>query len=275
MSGVYLKWAGGKRRLSEIIRGLLGPCRGAYIEPFVGSGAVFFDRVEHDEIKTALLADTNRALIACHRQVRDRVDDVLTELATFDVSESWKEHYYTERNRLNSDLEAFSSTPVMAARFIWINRTCFNGLWRVNRKGKFNVPSGRYVRPSLPSEATLRAASVALACAELRTLPFERTFAKALAGDQIYADPPYWPRSKTSSFVAYDKGGFGPDAQAILAQAAREASDRGIRVVCSNHDLPEVHDLYRDFETTSVQGKRSISAKGTKRMAVGEILAVR
>ena len=270
-----LKWAGGKSRLAPSICGAFGgPCSGTYYEPFCGSAAVFLYRRACGTARHAVLADVNAKLVAFHVAVRDEVEGVIEALAAM-PDEGWKDHYYEVRDSFN---EGPHHGPEHAARFVWLNRAGFNGLYRENRKGCFNVPVGRYARVAVPEPQRFRDVSALLQGVEIVSASFEEVMGRAVDGDQIYCDPPYVPLSATASFTAYQKEPFGPGEQNGLATAARSAALRGARVVLSNHDLPLVRrDLYplnRGFEhVASPSVRRAISRNGAGRQAVSEVIA--
>jgi DNA adenine methylase len=235
-----LKWAGGKARLAPAIEAAFGaPCIGTYHEPFCGSGAVFLYRRALGTIGAdVVLSDANPKLMAVHEMLRDAVDDVLHEL-TLLPEEDWKERYYEIRDSFNGGPWR---DPAHAARFIWLNRASFNGLYRENRDGNFNVPVGRYEKVMLPSPARFYEVHRALQGVRLRTCTYAEALADVGRDDHVYCDPPYVPLSATAKFTGYTQGGFGLDDQAGLAACARVAADRGARVVLSNHDLPLVRE---------------------------------
>ena len=270
-----LKWAGGKARLApSISEAFAEPCKGTYIEPFIGSGAVYLYRHANDEVGDAVLADINPKLIGVHVAIRDAVDDVLGELSRM-PREGYEAHYYGIRDAFN---EGPYTGPAHAARFIWLNRACFNGLYRENRKGFFNVPVGRYKRVSLPPPDAFRAVSAALQGVELVIADFREVVGRAGKGDQVYCDPPYVPLTATANFTGYAKGDFADDEQRALAYLARRAAVKGATVVLSNHDTPYVvDDLYKvdaGFEHVSrPRVSRAISRAGSSRKGVGEVIA--
>jgi DNA adenine methylase len=237
-----LKWAGGKARLAEQISSALGPsCEGTYFEPFVGSAAVFLHLAQHGKIRRAVLSDANDKLCAVHLAVRDEVEDLLDALRDL-PGDDWRERYYEVR-------EAYNRGPftgvVHAARFLWLNRAGYNGLYRENRRGEFNVPCGRYAALRLPDPEHFREVSRLLRKAEIRTAPFAEVLAEAGDGDRVYCDPPYVPLTETACFTGYYAQPFGISEQHELAHAARRAAFNGARVVLSNHDLPVVrNELY-------------------------------
>lgn len=270
-----LKWAGGKARLAERIgRAFRVPCSGTYFEPFCGSAAVYLHLRSEGLIGAAVLADVNPKLIAVHVAVRDRLPDVLHELEQL-PKEDWRQRYYDVREAFN---QGPWSGPRHAARLLWLNRTGFNGLYRENRKGRYNVPVGRYARVSLPSPDHFQRVSDLLQDAEIMAASFEEVLRRARQQDHVYCDPPYVPLSATSSFTSYAKGPFGPDDQQELARLARIAALRGATVVLSNHDLPvvrrELYPVNAGFEhVASPRVARAISRKGSGRKKVGEVIA--
>ncbi len=270
-----LKWAGGKARLAkEISKAFAEPCSGTYYEPFAGSCAVFLHRRAAGEVKSAVLSDVNDKLVEVHRAVRDHVDKLLSTLDELPYDD-YRDHYYAMR-------ESYNDGPprgiLHAARFLWLNRAGFNGLYRENRKGEFNVPVGRYTRLSMPSAEHFRAVSELLQGVELVSADFASVLAEAGDGDQVYCDPPYVPLSATASFTGYCKAPFGIEDQHALAKSARKAAFKGARVVLSNHDLPVVrHDLYPEaagFEHVSKpRVARAISRRAASRKRVSEVIA--
>lgn len=270
-----LKWAGGKSRLAEQISGVFGgPCDGTYYEPFLGSASVYLYLKAQGRVERAVLADVNHKLIEVHVAVRDQVDDVLNAFDDL-PSEDWRERYYDVRDAYN---EGPWQGPEHAARFFWLNRAGFNGLYRENRRGKFNVPVGSYKRLNLPSPERFYAVSELLQGTELVSASFHDVMKRAGPGDHVYCDPPYVPLSETASFTGYSSSPFGHQEQMELADCARDAGTRGARVVLSNHDLPVVReDLYATssgFEHAArPRVARAISRAAHKRQAVTEMLA--
>ncbi len=270
-----MKWAGGKARLAgQICDAFQDPCEGTYYEPFVGGASVFLHRKAAGRVGRAVLTDANPKLVEVHVQLRDRVDDVLAEIERLPVDD-WRERYYDVRETYNT---AKCKGPAHAARFLWLNRAGFNGLYRENRSGAFNVPVGRYARLSFPSPAEFHAVSALLADAEIRVADFKEALARAGEGDQVYCDPPYVPLTATACFVGYCSEPFGLKEQKALALAARRAAFKGARVVLSNHDLPLVrNELYPSasgFEHIArPRVARAISRSATSRTRVAEVIA--
>ncbi len=257
----FLKWVGGKTSLlPELLRHVPDRLR-RYHEPFVGGGALFFALAP----KRATLSDNNGELVHCYQQVRDDVYGVLDALARH-VYE--KEHYQTIRA-----LEPRHLTPAArAARFIYLNKTCFNGLWRVNRAGRFNVPIGRYKNPRFHDPSALLAAHHALRGVDLLHSPFEEALAQARPGGFVYLDPPYDPVSATSSFASYTADGFTWDDQKRLAHACIALNRRGVRFLLSNSATSRIRELYRGFEQRLVRAPRFINSKTESRGRVDELL---
>ncbi len=268
-----LKWAGGKARIAERIAEVFnGPCAGTYFEPFLGSGAVFLRLKAAGLVRRAVLSDVNAKLVAVHVEVRDRVDHVLRELRRL-PDEDWRERYYEVREWFN---EGPHEGPAHAARFLWLNRTGYNGLYRENRKGRYNVPRGQYRALNLPRADHFRKVSALLADTELLSLPFEDVIDQARSGDHVYCDPPYVPLDATSRFTDYCSLPFGHSEQLALAEASWRAAARGAHVVLSNHDLPivrdEIYPPHRGFQHVDQFGvRRAISC--ARRRQVRELLA--
>lgn len=225
----------------------------------------------------AMLTDTNERLINMYQVLRTDCSGLMDALDAL-PKDDWRDRYYDMREEFNE--EPPDLTPILrfrvrnAALFLWLNRHCFNGLYRENRKGKFNVPIGSYKTINFPSRERFHEVSTALQGALILCRTFSVALANAGPGDVVYCDPPYVPRGTTANFVGYTKDGFGPENQEALAQEAALASARGARVVLSNHDLPVVREMYDGFEITALQVSRSISREGSTRAKVGEVLAV-
>ena len=266
----FLKWVGGK---GQLLGALLQQVEragdfGRYHEPFAGGAALFFELFRTNRLgrKHAFLSDTNARLIDAFLAVQQDVDRVIDLLKVHRSLHS-KDHYYAVRGEVPDGLIE------RGARIIYLNRTCYNGLFRENSKGLFNVPFGRYEKPLICDEGNLRAASAALAHAKVEVRPFESTLERAERGDLVYFDPPYHPVSKTASFTAYEKGGFGREEQRKLAEVARALSRRHVKVVLSNSMTRFIVDLYKgDFEIDEVFANRHVNSRADRRGAVSEAL---
>ncbi len=263
----FVKWIGGKRQLLPRLLPVLleAPRSAAYHEPFVGGGAVFFALRDRGWATKARLSDVNRELIESYVAIRDQVDDVITSLSRH-ARLSSKEHFYEVRQQQPRAL------PHVAARLIFLNKTCFNGLYRVNNSGGFNSPWGRHKNPLICDEVNLRAVSAALEAVSLEVSPFQAVLDHARPGHLVYFDPPYVPVSATSSFTEYSAGGFGSQEQAALASAFRELDRRNVRVVLSNSDTPMVRSLYSGFKIDSVLARRNVNTRADRRGPVGEVI---
>ena len=260
-----LKWAGGKWRLCPLFaeRGLLPPKFNTYHEPFVGGAALFFYLLP----SRAVLLDTNEELVNLYRQIRTDVDALLSLLREMKKAHS-EEFYYKTRAAAGETL-----TPLeRAARTVYLNKTCYNGLYRVNSKGRFNVPFGRYTNPTIVDEENLRRAAKALSTADVVHADFESVLDRAQAGDFVYFDPPYDPLSVTSSFTGYTKNAFGRADQKRLAETFRELDNRGVHCVLSNSDTPFVRSLFDGYDIEALQVPRFINSKAEKRGPVGEVV---
>lgn len=267
----FLKWAGGKTQLLAQFEALYPPAMDVrrYLEPFVGSGAVFFQVRDLLRPKEVILADSNQDLVQVYRSVRDEVEEVIRRLRHHRSRHS-REHYYRVRALGPRRL----SSAGRAARLIYLNKTCFNGLFRVNRAGKFNVPMGRYRNPPILDEENLRAASASLQKVELKVAHFRKTLDYARAGDFIYFDPPYHPVSATSYFTSYTSGSFQLSDQAELADVYRELHRRGCLLMLSNSECTAIRRLYErspEFSVVPVSARRSINSNAGKRGRVSEL----
>jgi DNA adenine methylase len=258
----FIKWVGGKRQLlPELTRYVPGQFR-SYFEPFVGGGALFFELAP----KQAVLADANERLIRTYIGVRDSVEEVISMLRDYPHDEKF---FYELREK---DVDSGTDAE-MAAWFIYLNKIGFNGLYRVNRQNRFNVPFGRHRNPNICDAPTLRACSAALAGTELLVSDFESVVEKAVAGDLVYFDPPYVPLSATSSFTLYTSDGFGADAQLRLRDVALRLKQRGVHVLLSNSSAGFVRELYHpDFEVREVSATRLVNSNGARRGAITELV---
>ena len=287
-----LKWAGGKRQLLSKLRTFYPAHFRRYWEPFLGSGAVFFDLHARGALAghDVTLSDDNADLIACYRTVRDCPEQVIGELLRLQAEHARRgaAHYYEVRNdRFNPQRAALASashdfryTATLAAMFIYLNRTGYNGLFRLNSDGAFNVPAGRYTKPRICDEAHVRCVAAALGDAHvtLERAPFERTVESAAAGDFLYFDPPYAPLSKTARFTSYTAAGFGTAEQERLRDVVLALAKRGCQVLLSNSTAPEIATLYDGRKDVKAAGlrcyripaRRAINSNRTRRGTVEE-----
>jgi DNA adenine methylase len=262
----FLKWAGGKRQLLGHIEALLPERIDTYFEPFLGGAAVFFRLAAGRRFRRAVLADANPELVNCYRAIRDDVDGVIAELRGHRNS---RVLYYRVRRRDPAKL----SETARAARLIYLNRCGYNGLYRVNSSGQFNVPFGSYRHPVICDEDRLRTASDALRDVEILCDDFANTLKQVGRRDFVYLDPPYVPLSATASFTAYAKRGFGSDDQERLAAVLRALGTRKVPALLSNSDCKTTRELYGDFDRIDrVPVRRAINSVGHGRGPVDEIL---
>lgn len=256
----FLKWTGGKQWLSLVASRLLPDnFSGTYYEPFLGGGAMFFALSP----KSAMLSDTNAELIATCEALRDDVDAVIRTLRRYPHNRAFFEQIRRRKPR----------TPTtVAARFVYLNKTAFNGLYRVNLNGEFNVPFGRYVNPTICQEQRLREAAAALMDTSLRCEDFEAAVANASSGDFVYLDPPYITGHTNNGFLKYNAHLFSWEDQRRLSRVAAELKDRGVSVLVSNADHPAVTDLYTGFFYYREQRRSLIGGVGSVRSNVYETL---
>lgn len=264
-----LKWAGGKRQLLPEILRRLPEQIATYYEPFVGGAAVFFALSSRGAFRRAVLSDKNKDLVEVYLSLQREPDDLIEELERYGRGHS-EEKYYEVREQAKPRTRA-----KRAARLIYLNKTGFNGLYRVNRSGQFNVPFGRYKNPKIVDEPRLRAASTALADVEILVEDFASVCTRARAGDAVYLDPPYLPVSPTSHFAEYHSEPFGIDEHKRLAKVFSELSRRGVVVVLSNSNTDETQRLFRAHKVDIVEARRAINSDHTRRGPVGEILVTR
>jgi DNA adenine methylase len=265
----FIKWAGGKQQLLEQFERFFPRQISRYIEPFVGSGAVFFHLWSRFSGMDAALCDINADLIATYEVIRDTPVKLMNLLESLRLRHSIKQ-YLSVRSQEVKGLNKLQA----AARFIYLNKTCWNGLYRVNLKGQFNVPMGSYKNPRVYAPENLLAASSALQNVTLRVAQFRECLDVARTGDFLYFDPPYQPLSATSSFTAYTKEAFGEKQQAELASVVRELHRRGCLVMLSNSDTDYTRSLYSSpgLRIQTVLARRAINSKGNKRGAIPEIV---
>lgn len=265
----FLKWVGGKTQaLAELVTEVdkVSPF-GTYHEPFLGGGALYFELFRTLRLpNTAVLSDVNPNLIDCYEAVQHSVTSLISKLELHKQEHS-TEHYYAVRSAVPESLIG------RAARVIYLNKTCFNGLYRENSRGEFNVPIGDYANPAICDPDNLLACSGALAAASVHRQPFAAVLDTAIEGDLVYFDPPYVPLSTTSSFTSYARDGFGLSDQQHLADVARELDRRGVFVILSNSSTPLVEDLYRGFRLREILAVRAVNSKGDGRGRVREIVA--
>ncbi|MBT6121603.1 DNA adenine methylase [bacterium] len=265
MAKPFLKWAGGKRQLSDALSHFKPPSFCNYFEPFLGGGAFFFQLLP----KSASLSDINKDLITTYKVVKNNVSELIQLLSSFSYSE---ETYYQIRNQ--DRLTSYSKfTDIQkAARFIYLNRTCYNGLYRVNADNQFNTPFGHYKKPLICDEKNLIAVSKKLHHIQLDHHPFESTIDRIQKNDFIYLDPPYDPVSKTANFTSYATHKFGRDEQVSLKKYCDSLTQKHAFFMVSNSSTDFIKDLYKDYTIHTIKAKRSINSNAKKRGPVDEVL---
>jgi DNA adenine methylase len=260
----FLRWAGGKRQLVPALLSHLphDVVRMPYFEPFLGAGSLFFAV----QPSGAVLGDANTQLIETYRALRDDPDGVRDELARL-IGQHSKEHYYAVRATYNVGQSSCSQ----AARFIYLNKTCFNGIFRVNTSGQFNVPKGGKDKLAMPSEEEYSLVSKSLSNSRLLAASYTETLSLAGCGSFAYLDPPYPPLNETAYFTHYTSDRFGHESQEALAEEVRKLHNRGVYFLMSNADTPVIRELYSGFVQESISVQRYVSCKG-KRLRVSELL---
>ncbi len=263
-----VKWVGGKRQLLQDILKHIPDKYSTYYEPFVGGGAVLF----HLQPRKMVINDINEELMNVYNVICNNVEELIEDL---------KKHkneadYFYKIRELDRDREKYAQLNNIerASRIIYLNKTCYNGLFRVNRQGEFNTPFGRYKNPNIANEATLKAvnnyfnkAKITLKCGD-----FEEAVKGIRRGGFVYFDPPYDPVSESANFTGYDKGGFDKDEQIRLKKLCDKLNNRGVKFLLSNSSTEFILDLYKDYNITIVKAKRSINSKGDGRGDVNEVL---
>lgn len=263
-----VKWAGGKRQLLDEITPLLPRRISTYCEPFLGGGAVLFSI----QPSKAIVNDLNGDLIAAYETIRDDLEALIEDLRKH---ENTSEYFYALRD-LDRDKEVYQSMSKVerASRLLYLNKTCFNGLFRVNSLGEFNSPFGHYKNPNIVNEPVLRAVSKYFNGGNILfySEDFADTLARVQKGGFVYLDPPYDPVSDTAHFTGYYKGGFDRSEQIRLKKCCDELTERGVKFMLSNSATDFIKELYSDYNITIVKAKRAINADATKRGAIEEVL---
>ena len=269
----FVKWAGGKRGLLKQILPLIPKEFNNYYEPFVGGGALFFELFSKGLLqnKKVVISDINSELINSYNIIKNKPSELIYILKEYKKNHS-KEFYYKVRELDRKD--NYSNLPDVekAARFIYLNKTCFNGLYRVNKKGFFNTPIGRYKNPNIADEETILNASEALQNAIIKEQSFEKVLESAQKEDFVYFDPPYYPLNETSNFTSYDSNIFLENEQIKLYEVFDNLAKKEVFVLESNSDTPFIKELYKNYETNTIQANRFINSKANKRGKIGEVL---
>ena len=285
----FVKWVGGKSQLVEQIEKML-PTDGErlltkYAEPMVGGGALFFSILSKYDFEELYIGDINAELINAYRAVKTDVDNLIAKLNEMQMlflpmdENGRKYYYYTIRDRFNSTILSEETSTEKAAQFIFLNKTCFNGLYRVNRKGQFNVPMGAYKNPNICDDENLR--NIHKALQNVTIVCGDYSLSKSFIDKDtfVYVDPPYRPISETSGFTAYNTDVFDDEEQIRLAKFIDEINLSGAKIVLSNSDPKNVNeednffdDLYKNYKINRVEASRAINSKGDKRGKINELL---
>ena len=263
-----VKWVGGKRQLIETFKPLFPARINSFCEPFFGGGAVLF----HLQPKTAYINDINTDLISVYEVIRDNVEELIEELKTY---KNEPDFFYSVRD-WDRDKRKYNALPKItrAARILYLNKTCYNGLYRVNNAGEFNTPFGNYRNPNIVNEPVLRAVNSYFNAAKIHfsAMDYSEVLFNVKKGTFVYLDPPYDPVSETSSFTGYSKGGFSREEQIRLRKCCDELNKRGIKFMLSNSATPFILEQYSEYNITVVKAKRAINSVGHKRGDVDEVV---
>ena len=263
-----VKWVGGKRQLLDELMPLFPKKYTVYCEPFLGGAAVLFSL----QPKKAIVNDLNTELIAMYEVIRDYPEELIESLKKHENNE---EYFYAMRD-IDRDKEVYNSLSKIekASRLIYLNKTCFNGLFRVNSAGEFNTPFGNYKNPNIVNEPILKAVGKYLKTNDIafHSTDFSDVLAKLKKGSFVYLDPPYDPMSDTASFTGYNKGGFNRDEQIRLKECCDELDKRDIKFMLSNSSTQFIRELYKGYNISFVKAKRAINSNANKRGAVDEVV---
>ena len=268
----FVKWAGGKRQLISILNENLPKSFGTYYEPFLGGGALLFHIITERNGQKCSISDLNSDLVLAYTTIRNRIDELISSLKSHEkkYQKNSKSYYYSVReSNPRSEIEKTS-------RLLFLNRTCFNGLYRVNSKGKFNVPLGRYTNPNIVNEENLRSVSDMLQSSRIsiKCRDFEAVLRDAKKEDLVYFDPPYQPVSETANFTSYTNKDFTYDDLSRLAKLCKKLDSKGCKVLLSNSDSKQVEDMFSEkpWKVNKIKANRSINSNSKKRTGHFELL---
>lgn len=269
----FVKWAGGKRQLIPELLKYIPKNFNNYLEPFVGGGALFFELYNLGILKDkkVYLFDINEELINAYKIIRNYPNQLIEQLKELKAKHN-KEFYYQMRELDRKENYKNLDNITKAARFIYLNKTCFNGLYRVNKKGFFNVPMGRYKNPKIVDEENILAVSKALKNAIIKNCDYKEVLNYANENDLIYFDPPYYPLNETAYFTSYTQNDFLEKEQIELFETFKTLASKNCYVLESNSDTKFINNLYKEFKIEKVFAKRAINSKATKRGKITEVL---
>lgn len=271
----FIKWVGGKGKLIPELVKLFPKKFNNYFEPFVGGGALFYEVKQKNEIAFSSINDINKKLIITYKQIQQNPDKLISKLKKIEskykklLPEEQKEYFYSIRKKYN---EKNLNDLTISSYLIFLNKTCFNGMYRENSKGGYNIPFGDQRNPTICNEENIINVSICLKDTEINNLPFEEATKKCKKGDFIYFDPPYYPTNITSSFTSYHKDSFGPTEQEKLRDIFIELDKKGCFVMLSNSDTEFIKNLYKDFNINYIYAARSINSKASKRGKIKEVV---
>ncbi|MDI6738126.1 MAG: DNA adenine methylase [Nanoarchaeota archaeon] len=263
----FVKWAGGKKQLLGQFKNYFPKQINRYLEPFVGGGSVAFSIIKNHMPKEIIISDSNEELINAYEVIRDNTGELIEKLKQYKNAHN-KDNYYKARDLQPGKLNKIER----AARFIYLNKSCFNGLYRVNSSGKFNVPIGSSKHPAILMEDDLKEISALLQNVTVKALPFENVANYAKTGDFIYLDPPYYPLKKGKSFTTYTKEAFLEKEQEKLSEVFRSLDKKGCKIMLSNSDTDFIKKLYKGYNINTVQASRMINSDATKRGKISELV---
>lgn len=263
----FVKWAGGKKQLLGQFKDYFPKDINRYLEPFVGGGSVAFSIIKNHKPEDVIISDSNEELINAYKVIRDNTNELIEKLKQYKSVHN-KDNYYKVRNLQPEKLSKIER----AARFIYLNKTCFNGLYRVNSKGRFNVPLGSSKHPAILMEDDLKEISSLLQKVMIKHMSFENVMNYAQKGDFIYLDPPYYPLKKGKSFTTYTKEAFLEKEQKKLSEVFRDLDKKGCKVMLSNSDTDFIKALYKGYNIDTVQASRMINSDATKRGKISELV---
>lgn len=270
----FVKWVGGKAKVVPQLKEIFPDSFNNYFEPFVGGGAVFFSI----DAQRAVLNDFNASLSGTYINIRDNVKELIIMLKSLENSyldlspEEQKDMYYEVRGKYNAIEDKFSLEK--SALLIFLNKTCFNGMYRENRKGEFNVPFGKHCKPTICDEVNLLETAKRLKNVQINAGSYDEAVKSAKEGDFVYFDPPYHPLTKTSSFTSYTGDDFNEEDQRKLKEVYDSLTKRGCKVVLSNSDSEFIRNLYKEYRQERVQVGRSINAVGSGRGKISELVVL-
>ncbi len=269
----FIKWVGGKRGLLEQILPLFPKEFNNYYEPFIGGGAAFFELFSKGLLdgKKVILSDINNELVNAYNIVKNNPYELISNLKNYKKQHN-KEFYYKIRELDRKENYKKLSNLERAIRFIYLNKTCFNGLYRVNKKGCFNTPIGSYKNPNIADRDVILSASEALQNVTIKQQSFKDILKEAQKDDLVYFDPPYYPLNDTSNFTSYDSNCFLEDEQFELFEIFDKLADNDVKVVQSNSDTDFINELYKKYDINIVQANRFINSKSNGRGKITEVL---